>query len=68
MLILKHQKSKASHPRPELTYLCPLRFKSNSLPPNHYFEMENSDDFSDELDEFEESQDDANMKKKVKDL
>jgi hypothetical protein len=28
--------------------------------------MENSDDFSDELDEFEESQDDSNIKKKVR--
>ena len=27
--------------------------------------LENSDDFSDELDEFEESQDDSNLKKKV---
>lgn len=27
--------------------------------------LENSDDFSDELDEFEESQDDTNLKKKV---
>ena len=28
--------------------------------------LENSDDFSDELDEFEESQDDSNTKKKVR--
>ena len=27
--------------------------------------MDNSDEFSDELDEFEESQDDSNVKKKV---
>ena len=27
--------------------------------------MDNSDEFSDELDEFEESQDDSNIKKKV---
>ena len=28
--------------------------------------LENSDDFSDELDEFEESQDDSNLKKKAR--
>ena len=28
--------------------------------------MDNSDEFSDELDEFEESQDDSNIKKKVR--
>ena len=28
--------------------------------------LENSDDFSDELDEFEESRDDTNVKKKVR--